>query len=364
MLVINKNKICCYLINVFFCLVFFRNIFPSGVFEILIVVNLVIMILLSKAITKKQVNIFIMFSIFLSIVISQVFTTGNLDYLVTHIFYLFQGIMIFILIVYFLDFLDFKYVVSRLIFWAVLASVISVILFVIFINTGNFSEAVYSRTGFPRLSGFQANPNYLSLTLCFIPILLLIYKGKYVGLKVVVVLLAIILTGSRGGILAAFTPVLIYFLIKNIRYSLYVLLAIIVIFFIINSINLDNIYGLSRFQSSDGDYSSGRFTHWLRAWELFSNNIMYGVGNNSFILYELENGRPIQVHNNYLRILSEFGVVGFLTWFILLFYLIKESPSRINSLLIISPMLIFGLVNDPYIAKEFWLCLALCYKSE
>ncbi len=309
-------------------------------------------------------NIFILFSIFFSIVISQVFITENVDYLAMHIIYLFQGVMIFILIVYFSDFLGFKYVVSRLIFWAVLASLISVILFVLFINTGYFSEFVYSRTGFPRLSGFQANPNYLSLTLCFIPVLLLIYKSKYVGFKIVVILLAIVLTGSRGGILAAFIPLAIYFFIKNVRYSLYVLLVIIVIIFIVNSIDLDSIYGLSRFQSSDGDYSSGRFTHWVRAWELFSNNIVYGVGNNSFLLYEIENGKPIQVHNNYLRVLAEFGIVGFFTWFFILYYLIKNSVSTVESLLIIFPMLIFGLVNDPYIAKEFWLCLALCYKAE
>jgi O-antigen ligase len=57
------------------------------------------------------------------------------------------------------------------------------------------------------------------------------------------------------------------------------------------------------------DISTGRFSAWNVAWQVFTKNPIYGVGWFNFRLYY-----PIisEVHNVYLQILCEFGVIGFM----------------------------------------------------
>lgn len=86
------------------------------------------------------------------------------------------------------------------------------------------------------------------------------------------------------------------------------------------------------------DISSGRFGLWERAFSLFKENPIFGIGWGNYRKYisEIINGiTEVQignVHNNYLQLLCETGVVGFLCFTIPLFYIFGRTFKCINNI--------------------------------
>ncbi|UQA49532.1 O-antigen ligase family protein [Vibrio sp. ED002] len=255
-----------------------------------------------------------------------------------------------------------NYALNSLIFWAMIVSFISVAFYILNIYNSSpiFDLVIYQKTGMARLTGFQTNPNYFALTICVIPLLCLtLPKVRYKKRCVFIVLIAILFSGSRGGILAALVPLILYLYMNSKHKIFYGAILIIILFSVVSLINTDLVPMLSRFDASNSNFSSGRTEHWIKAIDLFSENYFYGVGNNSFSLYETENGNPIQVHNNYLRLLAEGGLIYFLSWVVFILFLGLRNKFKREYYFIILPLLVFSLVNDPYISKEFWLYLSI-----
>lgn len=75
--------------------------------------------------------------------------------------------------------------------------------------------------------------------------------------------------------------------------------------------------------SSIKDISNGRFEIWSIAWDMFLSNPILGIGFKS--IYAIHG---IDVHNTYLQILTESGVIGFTVFIIGLMYILKSS--RVN----------------------------------
>ena len=66
----------------------------------------------------------------------------------------------------------------------------------------------------------------------------------------------------------------------------------------------------------------------LKNFEIISENFPNGIGFRNFDNYEVLKYKSLPAfdpHSNYLGIISEFGVLGLISLFLLLFYLIKES---------------------------------------
>ena len=79
-----------------------------------------------------------------------------------------------------------------------------------------------------------------------------------------------------------------------------------------------NRLSMNRSNNVELDVSSGRITLWKTAWSLFIEKPAFGIGwgnfagNITYTYNELNDGALRNVHNNYLQLLCETGVVGFL----------------------------------------------------
>lgn len=101
--------------------------------------------------------------------------------------------------------------------------------------------------------------------------------------------------------------------------------------------------------SSTVDITSGRMKLWSRAFNLFKDNPVFGIGWGNFKLHltdtynAFNDGQLSNAHNNYLQLLCETGIIGFILFAVPLFYILSRTLRRIRFLRL------FG--TDNYIAR-------------
>ena len=155
------------------------------------------------------------------------------------------------------------------------------------------------------------------------------------GISIVLMAVAVVLTGSRGGVLAYFAIfavcVIALFQRKENGVKLSVpigiaaalVLTIGLVVFLGGADPLLRGFGL---QNSTEDISSGRLHFWSVAWQVFTANPILGAGLDAFGVaytqFDTRNGifRTEQAHNDYLQMLADGGLVGFaiICWFVAL----------------------------------------------
>ena len=104
--------------------------------------------------------------------------------------------------------------------------------------------------------------------------------------------------------------------------------------------------------TSGGDISNGRFVLWIYAWKLFKRFPFWGVGWRHFHLLAQTNiGENIQVHNVYLQILCETGMLGFVLYIIMLVVLLKQTIKTCKNLQMVKK----GIFSIEYLKLSFCL---------
>lgn len=212
------------------------------------------------------------------------------------------------------------------------------------------------------------NPNYYGLYLYISIICLFLLnnkKSKITILYAVIIGFACFLTGSHTLYLFLIVQVVFWvisFFNTRIVYKLFIwTFALIVMFYMYSTIFLSNIStGLLSYFVKEDDVT--RIYIWRYAWEMFTNNVIEGVGyGNLRIPYG-----PINfvTHNDYLRVLGETGIIGFgilITYFILLFFkLIKFDRKTVFYLGTFQfAMLIFSLTHNNLNSILFWFFISL-----
>ncbi len=88
----------------------------------------------------------------------------------------------------------------------------------------------------------------------------------------------------------------------------------------------------------------GRDTVWRESWERFSSQVLMGGGLETTGAYSAQRWGPGVIHNEYLRILLETGVVGFGLW--------------LTSYLVVSVQLV-NVLRNPVTSRSHWPVLAL-----
>lgn len=202
-----------------------------------------------------------------------------------------------------------------------------------FTGNGIDSYGLTVDRGTPRLAGVvTTDPNLTAAFLSIFFFVLLTTKGKL--LSKLLVSLTIILTFSRGAYLAVGLSLLLY-IIANMRRFLTMrtlgVAAIITFISIVGLGVLNNITGINatelavgRVDEASVDGGSGRIDIWDKALGAFYGSPLVGIGANSSLQYNIDNFQEHHyVHNTYLEVLIELGVVGaivYLLLIVLLFY--------------------------------------------
>ena len=149
-------------------------------------------------------------------------------------------------------------------------------------------------------------------------------KRNYFGF--VIYFLLILLSMSRGAYLSLLLLIVFYELlskekafIKLKKILLCSFLIFIPVFFISFKYNLSISDTMStRFESSAIDHGSGRTTLWKNAITTFFKKPIVGIGINSSLSYNrIEYGTKNYIHNTYLEVLSELGIIGFIIYLVI-----------------------------------------------
>lgn len=190
---------------------------------------------------------------------------------------------------------------------------------------------------YPRLIGLLQDPNfYVFYNTLFFAYYLCNPNSWKNRIGLVLCIATNLLTFSRGGMLALVIMFAVYLLLNNPIKQLKIALSslvslLLLVYFSIVYLKFD-VMGIieARVNDFSNDGGSGRFELWGRAWDFFASNIFMGLGAFNFSDYNtFLYGDSLTVHNTFLDILSESGLLGFSFYlaFILLVFLklIKEN---------------------------------------
>jgi O-antigen ligase len=194
---------------------------------------------------------------------------------------------------------------------------------------------------YPRLIGLLQDPNFFVLyNTIFFSYYLCNSKSWKNKFGLILCLLSNILTFSRGGLLVIGFILVMYILIKNPVKQLKLLLGIVAssfAAFYIGTVYMKfDIYGIlqSRIEDFSQDGGSGRIELWGRAWDYFTSHKFLGIGAFNFADYNFfQYGDNLEVHNTFLDILSESGLLGmtfFLFFIIMVFVQLIQSKTHRN----------------------------------
>ena len=159
----------------------------------------------------------------------------------------------------------------------------------------------------------------------------------------------VLLTGSRGGILAYLTMVAAIALAAVRFHEKRVVSDKMLVPISLGLLVFAVIIGLAIFLGGDesilrgfglnygaGDFTSGRRYFWAVAWQIFLAHPLLGVGMDAFGVaftqFDTRNGfyRVEQAHNDYLQMLADGGIAGFLLTVGFLFLFFREALRRIK----------------------------------
>jgi len=195
-----------------------------------------------------------------------------------------------------------------------------------------YVQAIKNNYSVGLANNFSLNGMYMAIV-SIISYSLLYYKKKKVLTFTFFLasIVALFMTGKRGVLIFTIVAFIITYMMCNKDNVLYklgivipVLLAIVVALYIM-SFYIDSINAtISRFFTSVPDISTGRFNLYNKAWEMFLQNPILGIGWSEYAsrvdyMYFGDNEYR-DVHNVYLQLLTETGIIGFLVFMILFVY--------------------------------------------
>lgn len=236
------------------------------------------------------------------------------------------------------------------------------------------------------LSGIiSEDPNYLCAYFLFgiiYCISKLYKKKKFIIFNIVELLIyiyIIILTGSRGGLLAVIIAAIVFVLFKdnfdgkriNIKKNIAISFLILAVFAVVWSLIPSDIKARFVFNKIVQSNGTGRFDIWRNGITLFVNNgpfrRIFGCGTGCIREYFSKYGYVDKVmHNIFLENLLEIGIVGLLIYILSIFSFLKSAilSKDLFSASILTGMIVLSLSTSLYAFKPYWnilifiVCLA------
>jgi O-antigen ligase len=252
-------------------------------------------------------------------------------------------------------------------------------------------EANYEAKG--EIGIAMGRSNYLAALL--VPILPVAIAGLFsyrrflriaIGVCVGLILVGLLITMSKGAFLSIVIGSLcagpmIWKAGLKLRHAAIFLAAVVCFFLLVLLIAPDLLifnYGMLLYRLDAPDYS--RLELWKVAWEAFVTHPLFGIGPNSMYIYNRQFADDVLYsHNFILSTLSELGLAGGVSFFLLLGVLIRRSYRLCLSTLAdpklkhialglfvgLLSTLAHGLVEPTFPGQQyeviFWICMALVY---
>lgn len=199
-------------------------------------------------------------------------------------------------------------------------------------------------SGDGRAAGFFGHPMTFAGYLCmYLPLFLLGYfenlfgvKYKYVsGIMFLAGLAALIFNGTRGAWIAvAMTAgiLLLYYMVRNKRnFIVGIILVAVCSGILVN--NSAFMHRMSTITNNKYQSNSERLLMWNSAWNMFKDHPVFGVGlgqykdnyQQKYISPKAKEPNLEHAHNNFIQMLAENGMVGFLGFMTMFTYIIWHN---------------------------------------
>ena len=252
-----------------------------------------------------------------------------------------------------------------------------------------------------RIASFFGDELVVGTFYHFFSLIILSYfvKNKYPNLLVISLIIAIIsisfMIGERANFIKLFFSILLFSflileinLIKKAGLVCLTLLIISVIFYSNDSLKkryynqISIIYSIDGFKKYFKESQYG--AHQITAYEIFKNNVLFGVGLKNFReeskksiyenpdYYKTNQRQSTHPHQIHLEILSELGLLGYIFFLILIFYsiifsaknyFIERNPYQISALIYILscliPLMPSGSLFSTFFGGIFWFSFGL-----
>lgn len=251
-----------------------------------------------------------------------------------------------------------------------------------------------------RLAGLTSHYSTNGILLATGTIVLFTYLHRYKQKKrmidiffLCVMVVALLLTGKRGPLLFCCAALFFtyYFSMGGKKKNkwlnmLAAMIVVLILGFVIITLMPDLGTVFSRFSDSD-DVSMGRFNLWDYAIDIFRRNPIFGIGWRKYReLALIKFGKEFDVHNIYLQLLCETGIIGFGIFillaincirntYIIFRYKMNENVFGIESMLVEFSLayqiyfLLYGFTGSPlyttasYIPYFFAIAICAYYKN-
>lgn len=186
------------------------------------------------------------------------------------------------------------------------------------------------------LFGVETDPNNMAayyMVGVALALVNIIYERKKIGLNMIIVginAFCVAMTGSRGGVLTFISIIFVLIIstnkskniIKNTVYKTILFTGITLVIYLILQRFLPNIIFKRIFSFDSYAGGSERDFIWKNALSLFLKYPIFGAGWGAFYGY---NGIYAVVHNTYISMLCDVGIIGFLLFFTPVIWNVKES---------------------------------------
>ena len=223
-----------------------------------------------------------------------------------------------------------------------------------------------------RFMGYFLNPNTIGiLTAVLLPLILwkiLERKSRWAKVLLFFVLLSLVLSGSRAGLLGSFIGGSFYLFTTKRKYrfpAIFLGLMIIVLMFTVGDrmlrpltsfLRVENVSAIEVREELDVA-TSGRIGKWKVMISLIKKRPLLGYGFGTedllFRYFGISTGRGRQAFSNFIGITVQLGIPGFILFFSPLFYLLfKPVKSRDTLIYALKGMVIGGLVVGLF---ETWI---------
>lgn len=184
-------------------------------------------------------------------------------------------------------------------------------------------------------------------------------------LAFIVMIYAILLTGSRGGLMAFIAAIIVYIMVIQ-RKNKWQSIAVMLLFAILFSFFLEKYLPsslLSRFTIQDvaKNGGSGRTEIWMNALRIFesspTNRKLFGYGFGTFpYVYSRYCYRFSAAHNDFVQVIIELGVVGLFSFLFMWWAFFKKVMSKSNALAVALLVCVFvaSFSMEMLVKKMLW----------
>lgn len=286
----------------------------------------------------------------------------------------FSQILLILMVTVFQQFVNLEYIKNGVVTGALISAAV-----LIFLPTTSMLTVDGRRTMI--VFGNEIDPNILS-AIMMIALIITVERAlkkqndRLLMAMAIFLLMGILLTGSRGGVISTAVGIIVYFFLsfkerKVRRKAILIALAVLIATMIIIPFLPKNLIG-SRFAWKNllglEEYEMGahnRWTIWSYALPLALNKPVLGYGCGNFFYAISSVYRKTASHNLFVLLLIESGIVGlslFVTGLWRIFRTVRKQKDH-STIALLSSVGVMCLTLDAISAKFFWISLIIAILS-